>query len=284
MEIRRMISGSRFVQARLFVVVLVTLGLLGIAGIPTSNVRAASAPTLSIVSPSNGAVLGNGSPVVIVFAVTNFTLADPGNGSSSPNAGHVDVFVDSIPVTKASVNTVVLSLPSGPHAIRLSLVADNGSALDPDVTTSVSVLVTEGPAEGTPTISILFPHEGALLGTDVPVSYRVTNFVLIAPGRPVSALNEGHVHALLDAKFLAEVSDYAPFHLVLKDGPHQVTFQLVDNEHQPLSPGVETTVNFTVRALAGRVVQFDATLYFAAANLILGMAILAAIYRRLEVP
>jgi hypothetical protein len=279
-----MLLGSRAVLARPFVVVLVTLGLLAIAGIPTSNGAAASPPTLSIVSPLEGAVIGNGSPVVIVFAVTNFTLADPGTGAPSPNAGHVDVSIDGIPYAKASANTVVLALPSGPHAIRLRLVTDNGSALNPDVTTTVSVLVTRGPAAGTPSLSIVSPREGALLGTDVTISFRVTNFALTAPGGPAGVPNEGHVHIRLDGLFHAEQTDDAPLHLSLRDGPHTVTFQLVDNDHDPLIPSVEATVNFAVRMLVGRIIPFDATPWFAVANLFLGLAILAAIYRRLEVP
>ena len=278
-----MLPGSRAVLARPFAVVLVTLGLLVIAGIPASNVTAASPPTLSIVSPLEGAVIGNGSPVVIVFAVTNFTLADPGSGPSSPNGGHVDVFVDGIPFATASVNTVVLALPSGAHAIRLRLVMDNGSALNPDVTSSVSVLVTRGPAAGTPSLSLVSPREGALVGTDLTISFRVTNFALVAPGGPAGVPNEGHVHVRLDGIFYAEQTDDAPLHLSLRDGPHSVMFQLVDNDHDPLIPRVEATVHFTVQALVGRIIPFDATPWFAVANLFLGLAILAAIYRRLEV-
>lgn len=269
-------------NARILAFIVASVGMLIVSAIAAPNVRAAPAPTLSIVSPAPNAVIGNGTPVVVVFAVTNFNLTDPGNGTSSSDSGHVDVFVDGGWTTKASVNTIVLPLPSGPHTIRLQLVTDNGSALNPDVTASVSVMVTEGPAGGTPGLAIVFPREGALVGTDSTISFRVTNFVLVAPGGPAGVPNEGHVRVLLDEVPYAELTDVAPFHLNLKDGPYTVTLQLVGNDDRPLAPDVVASVHITVNALVGRVEPFDATPYLAFANLLIGLGILAAIYRKLE--
>src|SRR5438128_8574738 len=197
-------------SGRILAFILASLGILIVSGIAASSGRAAPPPTLSIVSPISNAVIGNGTPVVVVFAVTNFNLTDPGNGTSSPDSGHVDVFVDGELTSKASVNTVVLALPSGPHTIRLQLVMDNGSALNPDVTASVAVMVTQGPAGGTPGLSIFYPREGALLGTDSTISFRVTNFVVVAPGGPTGVPNEGHVRVLLDGAYYADLTDVAP--------------------------------------------------------------------------
>src|SRR5881628_1020930 len=256
--------------------------MLVASGIPASNGRGAPLPTLSILSPTPNEVIGNGTPVAIVFAVTNFNLTGPRNGTSSPDSGHVDVFVDDTLTAQTSVNTIVLPLPSGPHTIRLQLVTDNGSALNPDVTASVSVMVTRGPAGGTPGLSIFFPREGALVGTDSTISFRVTNFVLVAPGGPAGVPNEGHVRVLLDGAYYADLPDVAPLHLNLKDGAHTVTLQLVDNAGRPLNPPVTVSVNLTVQALLGRVTPFDATPFLALANLLIGLGILAAIYRKLE--
>src|SRR5881397_2250534 len=256
--------------------------MLVASGIPASNGRGAPLPTLSIISPTPNEVIGNGTPVAIVFAVTNFNLTEPGTGTSSPNSGHVEVFVNDTRTAQASVNTIVLALPSGPHTIRLRLVTDNGSALNPDVTASVAVMVTLGPAGGTPGLSIFFPREGALVGTDSTVSFRVTNFVLVAPGGPAGVPNEGHVRVLLDGASYADLTDDAPLHLNLKDGPHTVTLRLVDDDSQPLNPDVVVSLHLTVQALAGRVTPFDATPYLALANILLGLGILAALYRKLE--
>src|SRR5438128_8967543 len=269
-------------SGRILAFILASLGILIVSGIAASSGRAAPPPTLSIVSPISNAVIGNGTPVVVVFAVTNFNLTDPGNGTSSPDSGHVDIFVDGGWTATASVNTIVLPLPSGPHPIRLQLVTDNGSALDPDVTASVAVMVTLGPAGGTPGLSIFFPREGALVGTDSTVSFRVTNFVLVAPGGPAGVPNEGHVRVLLDSAYYADLTDGTPLHLNLKDGPHTVTLRLVDNAGRSLNPDVSVSLHITVQALVGRVTPFDATPYLALANILLALGILAAIYRKLE--
>src|SRR5881397_3781479 len=227
--------------------------MLVASGIPASNGRGAPLPTLSILSPTPNEVIGNGTPVAIVFAVTNFNLTEPGNGTSSPNSGHVDVFVNDTLTAQSSVNTIVLPLPSGPYTIRLRLVTDNGSALNPDVTASVSVIVTRGPAGGTPGLSIVFPREGALVGTDWTLAFRVTNFALVPPGGPAGVPNEGHIVIRLD------------------------------NAGGPLISNVTVSLDVTVQALFGRVTPFDATPYLALANLLIGLGILAAIYRKLEV-
>ena len=262
---------------------LAAIALLVGAGIPTGGVRGAPPPTLSILSPRDGTVIGDGGPVAVVFNVTDFNLTDPGTGPSSPNSGHVDVHVDGNWTTTASVNTVVLRLASGPHTIRLRLVMDNGSALTPDVAASVSVVVTRGPAGGTPAISIAYPQEGALLGTDFTVSFRATNFAIVPLDGIAGVPHEGHLQVWLDGAAYAVWTDYAPLHFNAPDGPHTITVQLVDPSGLPLQPDVRATVNVTAKALTGRIIPFDATPYFGAANVLLGLAILAALYRKLEV-
>src|SRR5205814_676599 len=110
----------------------------------------------------------------------------------------------------ATPNTVVTPLPSGPHAIRWQLEMNHGSALNPDVTASVEVMVTRGPATGAPGLSIVSPREGALLGTDSTVSFRVTNFVLVPAGGPAGVPNEGRIRVRLDGANYSELTDPSP--------------------------------------------------------------------------
>src|SRR5207249_6961108 len=150
------------------------------------------------------------------------------------------------------------SLPSVPQAVRLQLLRTNGAALNPDVTASVAVMVTRGPATGAPGLSIVSPREGALLGTDAPVSFRVTNFVLVPAGGPAGVPNEGRIRVRLDGANYSELTDAAPLHLNLKDGPHTLTLELIDNGGQSLTPDVAASLHITARALVGRVQPFDA--------------------------
>jgi len=105
---------------------------------------------------------------------------------------------------------------------------------------------------------------------------------VVAPGGPTGVPNEGHVRVLLDGAYYADLTDVAPLHLNLKDGLHNVTLQLVDNAGSPLNPDVAVSLHITVQALVGRVTPFDATPFLALANLLIGLGILAAIYRKLE--
>ena len=268
-------------NARTSALLCATMGLLFVLGGAASNARAASPPSLSIVTPANNAVIGNGSPVAVVFIVSNFNLTEAGTAPSSPNAGHVSVFVDGGLTMQVSVDAFRLSLASGPHTILLRLVMDNGTALSPDIAKTVSVTVTQGPANGQPGISIAFPTEGAVLGTDFYISYRVANFVLVPPGG-MSVPNEGHIHVAVDGPYYQELTDSQPVHLSLNDGPHNVTLQLVDGLHRPLNPAVSASAHFTVHALVGRVTPLDLTPYFAVTNVALAFAIIALMYRKLE--
>ena len=211
---------------------------------------AAAGPTLSILSPTNDQVIGNGTPVGVLFAVSNFSLVPPGRVGQTVNAseGHVDVYVDGAYARLlARIEPLSLSLGSGPHTIRLQLVRNDGSPLAPDVSASVRVVVTHGPASGTPTIAIVWPKPGAETGHDVYFALAVTNFSLVdASGQP-NAPNEGHVQLFLNGAFSQEPrADDLGFIVDLPDGDNTVTARLVNNDNTALSPDVSASVTFHI--------------------------------------
>ena len=218
--------------------------------LPAPRVDAASPPTLSILSPANNSVVGNGSPLLISFIVFNFNFTQPGtNGqTNAPNEGHLHVIVDgNYTEIIVQVQTITLSLPDGAHLIRLQLVNNDHSALSPDVSRWLAVKMTHGPAGGAPSIVILSPKTGTTVGADVDVSFAVFNFAMVQPYGQKNAPNEGHVHVLIDGAYNQLVASVETVHVTgLGGGSHTIALQLVNNDHTPISPAVSASITVTV--------------------------------------
>src|SRR2546428_1984092 len=170
-----------------------------VLGLAAPGVRAAG-PTLTIVSPPDHAAIGNGSSVPVIFVVSGFNLTPPRTRGPGPSSieGHVNIYVDGVLTMAVSQETIPLALASGTYTILLRLVSDNRTALRPDVASSISVTVTQGPAVRTPRIEIsyvgiMYPTPRLVLGRDVTISFRITRFALMPPGRGEPVPNEGHV-------------------------------------------------------------------------------------------
>lgn len=95
--------------------------------------------------------------------------------------------------------------------------------------------------QSTPSISVLSPTDGELLGSsDVTVDVSVQNFVV------ANGTGDGHIHYTVDGGSVIMKYDTNPINLTgLSSGSHTVYLELVDNSHTPISPAVNTTVNFT---------------------------------------
>jgi hypothetical protein len=234
------------------VVAIVLVGLLAFLIVSAvSPPVAAAGPSLAIVLPTNGEVIGNGTPVVVTFAVANFVLVQPGRVGEivSSTEGHLDVYVDGAYAELITrVTPISLPLESGPHNIRLQLVANDGSPLVPDVSASVNVTVTHGPAVGVPTIRIVSPVPGQRTGHDVYFAVQVTNFTLVDANGQSNAPNEGHVQFFLNGRFQQEPhANVDAFIVDLPDGRNTVTARLVNNDNSPLTPDVSASVTIFVK-------------------------------------
>jgi len=270
-------------RTAVFVIVGALVVLL--LGVSAPIVRAAG-PTLTIVSPADHAVIGNGSSVPVIFVVSGFNLTPPGTGGPgpSPTEGHVDVYVDGVLTMAVSQETIDLSLASGTYTILLRLVSDNGTALSPDVTSAITVTVTQGPAVGTPRIEIsyveiTYPTPGLVLGRDVTISFRITDFALMPPGRGEPVPNEGHVAVFLDGVYYMAVMAFRPVPFSdLVDGEHTVMVRLVDDAGQALTPDASDSVTFRIQFAA----IVDINPYLSITQIVLAGAIFVVLfYRRL---
>jgi len=260
-------------------IALVLLGLTSLLSV--SPEASAAGPTLTIVSPADRSIIGNGSPVYVVYEVSSFNLTPPGGGPD-PNGGHTLVFVDGALTLETAAQTVPLNLPSGGHVIELRLVSTNGSALVPDVNASISVMVTQGPATGTPRIEIryveiTFPTPNLVLGRDVTVSFQITDFALVPPVQREHAPNEGHIEAYLDGVHYSSVTAFRPIPFSdLPDGDHTVTLRLVDDAGTPLTPDASDSVAFRIQFAP----IVDINPYLSVTQIILAAAILVVLFYR----
>src|SRR5881296_3358080 len=254
-----------------------------VLGVSAPSVRAAG-PTLRIVSPADHAVIGNGSSVPVIFVVSGFNLTPPGTGGPgpSPTEGHVDVYVDGVLTMAVSQETIGLLLASGTYTILLRLVSDNGTALSPDVTSSISVTVTQGPAVGTPRIEIsyveiTYPTPGLVLGRDVTISFRIMDFAIVPPGRGDPVPNEGHVAVFLDGVYYMSVMAFRPIPFSdLVDGEHTVMIRLVDDAGRALTPDASDSVTFRIQFAA----IIDINPYLTLSQIVLAGAIFVVLFFR----
>jgi hypothetical protein len=207
---------------------------------------------LTIVSPGDGAIVANGTPLIVHFLVSNFALVQPGRVGQAvaPGEGHLNVFVDQQLVRLLiQVEPIVLPVSSGPHTIRLQLVGNDGMPLTPDVSASVRVMATRGPAGGVPKVSIISPRPDEKTGHGVYIAFRVANFTLVEPHGQPNAPNEGHVQLLVQDNVMEELVQYEPgFFVSLPDGDLKVTVRLVNNDNTPLNPDVSASTPIHVTA------------------------------------
>ncbi len=197
-------------RRRSCVLVLSLIGVLA-ASFSASTAKAA-APTLTILSPSDGALVPGGDPVVVRFAVSDFTMVQPGRAGQigGPNEGHALAYLDGQVVRLVTdLEPFSLFVPSGPHTIRMQLFADNGTPLSPDVSA----------------------------------------FTLVEPHGQPNAPNEGHLQLLVEGIVVMEVVQYDPVLLVsLPDGDITIAARLVNNDGSELTPSAAASVAIHVAA------------------------------------
>jgi hypothetical protein len=96
-----------------------------------------------------------------------------------------------------------------------------------------------------PSLAITSPAEATIFNpetTAVDVELSVQNFVVATAGN-----GDGHIHYAVDGGSNVMKFDTNPISLTgLASGAHSVYVELVDDNHDPLSPEVNTTVNFTI--------------------------------------
>lgn len=256
--------------------------LVGLLGLASGTARAAAgSPALVIVSPTEGAVIGNGTPVAVQLLVTNFTLVQPGRVGQVPTAGegHANVTLDGRLLRLVTdLVPFTLSVPSGSHTLSVQLVSDDGVPLSPDVSASVAFSATSGPATGTPTLAVVSPIPLETTGHGFWLTMLVSNFTLVDPIGQPNAPNEGHIRIFVQGAVVEELSTADPVILVsMPDGDIALTVSLVNNDNSLLSPDVTVTV--PIHVTASSAVTLPLILH-GGSTLLLGFTLVVLILRR----
>src|SRR5207302_1340726 len=132
-------------RPRSAVVSLLLLACLSAFSLSSSSARAAT-PSLAIVSPADGSIAANGTPVIVRFIVSDFMFVQPGRLGQvvAPNEGHLQMILDGSVMEELAQYEpgFLVSLPDGDHVLTMRLVNNDDTPLSPDVSASITFHVT----------------------------------------------------------------------------------------------------------------------------------------------
>jgi hypothetical protein len=132
---------------------------VNVAGAPAP---AAAAPTISIISPSNGASLLAGN-VAVSVAINNFNVVDKQGQANVPGEGHIHFYLDVAAPTEAGIPAIPTSgtwvhvattsytfsnVSAGTHTIAVELVNNDHTPLVPAVVSNITINVTSAGGTG----------------------------------------------------------------------------------------------------------------------------------------
>jgi plastocyanin len=241
---------------------------------PTSTTTTGPAPTVTITAPT-GPVIVPGN-LTVTIEVTNFNIVDKQGQANVPGEGHIHYYLDvDAPTTPgqpaippngswahvASTTYTFTNVAAGQHKISVELVNNDHTPLVPPVVATANVLVM---AEiGPPNLVIASPRDGDTLPAgDITVTIGVTNFNIVDKQGQANVSHEGHVHYYLDVDApttagkpaipasgtWAHVASTTYTFTNVAPGMHNISVELVNNDHTPLDPPVVAKIMINVAA------------------------------------
>jgi hypothetical protein len=241
-----------------------TLGIYLLAA--TSLTSTTSAPSISLVSPTDGSTVGGGL-VPVRVAVSGVRL--DGDSINRPNRdryGHWQMFVDDqyaglgVSDVAALPNQAFPRITAGKHKISVELHNDDRSVMTGttriDATVNFANEMNYDLGAGPAGISIVQPTDGATASLDSRINVQVKVDSYTLDGTTVNTDNRdgiGHWHLYVDGQYAGlSVSDLfsVPNDVfpVLLPGQHQIRAELRANKHGPVAGTISQTV--TVNLIA----------------------------------
>jgi nitrite reductase (NO-forming) len=248
---------------------LMFLPVLALSITPIPNASAQDAPSLSIVSPTDGSAITT-NDIIVQVEVSNFTVDCSQLGRPDQDGvGQILAFVDGATVAQLTNfycgDTFVIpgnGLTPGQHQIAIVLASNTHV---PNMDTAQAITIDFQPVQpvplpvandlGAPAITLVSPLDGATVPSVFEVQVQTTNFVP-ANGLEGKAnvLGYGHYHVWVDAPdmptslanlvlmpgtnaFTLDLSAWGP-------GEHQIRIETAQNDHSMYDPA--TPASFTV--------------------------------------
>jgi plastocyanin len=217
----------------------------------------------------------------VTLEVSNFSLVNKIGQANTNGEGHLLYYLDVTAPTSPNASALTpagtyaqsvlttyvwTNITPGLHKFSAQLVNNNDTPLNPAVLGVVSMTVLNPPP---PELRIIRPFDGSsVIGPDVVVTPRITNFNLVDKIGQASVSGEGHIVYYLDVappttpnrSALSAAGTYADtvadtFNWTgLTQGAHTFSVQLVNNNDTPLVPAVTDAVNVVVTAPPAAVV------------------------------
>jgi hypothetical protein len=256
---------------------------MGIVLVPHASAQDQTKPSLSVLSPSNGATVTS-TDIPVSVQVSNFTLSAPDVGlPDKEGEGHIHVMLDGMTmgVLFNFYTTPNFTLPGegvkpGQHTLTFDLASNTHVDME-DTATSVTInyqpLTPEpapqaSPSDGAPEVSIVWPPNGATVGPLFTLQVSKKNFTpsLELEGKPNLA-GFGHYHVFVDMDMsgmsmqggmmsMAGMigmpgNDSIPVDLsAWPNGQHSITVEPVQDDHTPIQGATPALVTITLQGAA----------------------------------
>jgi hypothetical protein len=202
-------------------------------------------PMIEITHPMDGHIQYKNDLDVHVM-IENFTMNASAIGMDNmAGEGHYHIYINGGLVGPyTDMMTMLNDLPAGTHELKVELVNNDHSSLDPMVMDMVSFTIVDK----IPSIMLKMPMDGHIQYTDdLMVEVMIENFTMNASAIGMDNMpGEGHYHIYINDGLVGPYTDLMVLIEDLPDGMHMMKVELVNNDHSPLVPPVYDMADFTI--------------------------------------